>query len=251
MNVWLVLKKNVKVDPIYLPFAYFFPPGSEGYQKWYSEELHCIAVIVCGVPCFLEGGRILCFSVLNNIILSLCADQCLQRADQTVNMSMSISVARQLERGLKVYDTFCIIHLRGAEIMAKFEALLILGVGYAVLLFNASATVTAWDHLPPELAWAIPTLTLLGLFMLLAVLPYTISCYSYSERILRKWMLLARQSRNTKCIRKQLASRLPVGFLFGDFRPVNNEFRLVYLESVGERTSNQILVYNSGKSFGI
>lgn len=192
-----------------------------------------------------------CFNLINNIIAALCAKQCLQYAEQSGNLLSlhSVSVTKRLEMGLKVYDTFCLIQLRGLKTNATFDALLILEMGYAILMFNAAATITAWGVLPAELVWATPVLTLLCVFMMIAVLPYTVECCRYSERLLRKWMLLARQSRSSMYIRKKLASRLPVGFIFGSFRPINHEFRLVYFESVLERSSNQILVYKGGGTF--
>lgn len=75
--------------------------------------------------------------------------------------------------------------------------------------------------------------------------------FNFSEKMLGKWTELACHTKDKKCIIKQLSSRQMIGFHFGDFRPIDYDFRLVYLESVMERTSNQILVYKGGGTFQI
>lgn len=247
----LILFKNLKADPFYLTFAYFCPPGSEYYEQWYSRQLHASVVTVLGIPLIMEGVRTFNFNILGEMIIPLKVQMCLNLAYEAVASGPpSMSVIRKLEKGLNLYDSFCIVQLRGLDV-STFDCLMILGLGYAILMFNAAATVTAWGVLPLAIAWVTPVLTGLCIFMLIAVLPDTLNCYTFSEKMLGKWKELARSTKNARCISKQLSARQMIGFYFGDFRPINHEFRLVYLDSVMERTSNQILVYNAGGSFEI
>lgn len=245
----LIFWKNFKMDPFYLLFAYFFPPGSEIHERWYSRELHALVVSALGIPYMLEGGRAFSFNLINDLIVPLCATQCIQKAEcAMLSAPESFTVASKLEAGLHIYDQFCITQIRG-QIMSSFDCLMILALGYVILMFNAAATVTAWGVLPTEVAWVTPALTLFCIFMLVSVLPYTIASFTRSESLLLRWRNLAKESRNTRCIRRQLAARVSIGFSFGEFRPINHDFRMIYFDSIADRTSNQILVYNNGGSF--
>lgn len=247
----LIIYKNFKMDPFYLAFAYFAPPDSEPYKKWYNPTLHAAVVSILGFPYFLEGIRTFDFNVLNDIIGAYCSINCLRLVEASINAAPAqMTMAGRLENGIKLYDAFYIIASSGRHIQS-LENLLILGLGYAILMFNAAATVTAWDVLPIEVAWAPPVVTFLCILMLVVVLPIPLECCSRSGALLRRWTNLAKQTRSTRCVRKQLHSRLPVTYLYGQFKKMNPDFRLEYLESIMERTSNQILVYNSGGTFSI
>lgn len=164
--------------------------------------------------------------------------------DSYIHLVSNLTVAAKLNNGIKLYDTFCIVQLRG-QTVHSFDSFLLLGMGYFIIMLNTAATVTAWNVLPVEIAWIPPLLTFVSVSLLIMILPVSIDCYRSSQVLLQKWRKLARNSTCTKCLRKQLAARLPIGFQFGEFRPINREFRLVYLESIMERTSNQILVYKN------
>lgn len=247
----LVVYRNIRIDPFYAAFAYFAPPRGEFHKKWYSPGFHSVMLSIVGIPFFLEGLRTFAFNLVNNIIGPYCAIKCLQLVQQSIDKApMQMTIAQKIENGIKLYDTFSISMKLGQDIQA-FDHLMILGLGYVILMFNAAATVMAWDILPVEMVWIPPLLTFFCVFILFMVLPVCLECFNGSKGMLRKWTNLARHTRNTRCVRKQLASRLPVGYIFGDFRKMNNEFRLAYLDSITDRTSNQILVYQSGGAFSI
>lgn len=149
----LTLYKNLKVDPIYLAFAYFVPPSTETFKKWYDPTLHVAIVTALGISYFLEGVRTFTFTISNTIIVICNVKTCLNLINQyPVNAPRHMTVATKLENGVELYDTFCIIMQSGHEMQA-FNDLTLLGLGYAITMFNAATTVAAWDILPPELVW--------------------------------------------------------------------------------------------------
>lgn len=250
MVCFLIIWKGLKLDPFYLTFAYIFPPGSDTYEHIYTPELNALALLVLGMPAMLEGGRTFALNLVNEAIVFICSVQLLKLIDQDfATAPISMSLYSRMTKAVQMYDRFCIIQIIGRE-RTRYISLVTLGIGYAILMFNAAATVTVILVLPLEVAWIPPAVTFVCLFMLINILPYGIACYNYSEKLLRRWRILVRTG-NLQYIRKQLAARRPVGFMFGGFRPINKEFRLVYLESVMERTLNQILVNNSGHAIGM
>lgn len=241
------------MDPFYLLFAYFCPPGSEFYEQWYTRELHVIVVTLLGMPYLMEGIRTFNFNVINNMIIPRKMQQCLKIVEASVESAPAyMTVAQKLEQGLHMYDTLYLIILRGRD-ASSFDCLMILGLGYIILMFNAASPVTAWGGGVAGwncmgnsgFNWALCVHAYNGT-------PRQPACLQVQCRDFEKVEKLGTHTRNTRCIKKQLAAiRQPIGFCFGDFRPINNEFRLVYLDSVTERTSNQILVYNEGGTFEI
>lgn len=125
----LILLKNLKIDPFYLTFSYFCPPGSEYYERWYSRSLHAVLVTVLGLPCIMEGVHIFNFNIINDILIPLKVQKYLKLGEAAVSESLpSLSVVDKIERGLKLYDSICIIQLRGLD-STTFDCLMILGLG--------------------------------------------------------------------------------------------------------------------------
>lgn len=248
---WRILYNNFDMDPFYLTFAYFVPPSGEIYKKLYSSRLHVFVLSVPGFLFALEGFRTFAHNLTNIVIGVYSSTKCLSLVNQSIKYAPAhTTIASKLENGIKVYDTFC-IYMGSGKAIQSYHTILILGLGYIILMFNAAAAVMAWDLLPIEIAWFPPIVTITSVILLLIVLPIAIKCNSSSEALLRRWMNLAKRNRNTRCVRKQLASRLPVAYTFGEFRNVNREFMRAYVESILERTSNQILVYQSGGALSV
>lgn len=246
--IWIT---NLKLDPVYLLFVYFFPPGSEVYQNWYSPLHHALVCFIVGIPYVIEGGRTIAYCLMLGYIIPPCIMQYLHAAAETVSISSgSLRVSRRLKMGIKLYDRYCILQHseRGST---STNSIIIYGLGYVIIMINAAAIFAAWDHLPIEVIWMTLVITLMGIGFLTVPFPATTELYTFAESMLREWKNIAKFAKTSASIRRQVTSRIPVGLYFGDFRPLNNEFRLAYLESLMERTSNQILIFKSGRAFSL
>ncbi|CAL8132902.1 unnamed protein product [Orchesella dallaii] len=178
-----------------------------------------------------EGMRVCCAAVVFIIAALQCTHCVLQRIQR-------ISKAN-INRAIQEYNAFNVLHLAGSSEI-WFITYITLGVGYAVVMISASATVMGFDLLPPQIYWFAPALTMVCVALLMTGLPYATACYSLSVDMLRSW----RRNNETKLFRKKLMALQLICFNFGAFRRLNREFMMIYIASIVESTMSLVLLFN-------
>jgi len=81
----------------------------------------------------------------------------------------------------------------------------------------------------------------------MVALPYATYCYSFGRHMLREWKLKAGKGTSGHFLRI-LKTLKAISFNFGSFRELNDESKLVYIESIIGKVLDGILFFNSSQN---
>jgi len=119
-----------------------------------------------------------------------------------------------------------------------------MGVGYCVILFYASVSITCFETMPIVIYWVFPCVTAMCVVMVISVIPYASYCSKFSKNMIREWKQMT-ASDGSAYKRRILRTLQPIGFYFGSFRELNEESKTEYVQSLTSRLVDVVLCMQS------
>lgn len=147
----LLRKRNIrsnelKVDPVYLTFAYFCPPGSTTHESWYSSLAHVTYGLMVWNKESFEVARSFQFHEIVGTVILCCTKNCISIIDMRMHTSLSqLCMASKFETGIKLYDEFCVAQING-RCITSFYCLVRVSMPYVNFMLNAAAKVLGLEY---------------------------------------------------------------------------------------------------------
>ncbi|CAL8122204.1 unnamed protein product [Orchesella dallaii] len=228
---YLSLRFHLRFEPVYLTLLNFLPVNQ--VNAFYSSPIFILSYCSTFVLFTMyEIFRVFSATIVGLLVNFYCIKQALFSINKMATQNRTLAAITE-------YKRLMVLQEAGKKTMA-FVVFMLMGIGYCLIGLSASVTVMGFNNLPLQIYWVFPAITAIGTLVLTVALPNITQLYGLSGNMLRGWKLNT-AGRGSLYVKKSFKALRPICFNFASIRKLNDESKVIYIDSIIERVMDGIL----------